>query len=234
MPRQYYNEEGYIQSWDQVQPALSLDELKKNKFVLVVDDGVTKGHSHALSIASALHLYAQCAFRKNGQGEEELVLLPQDPTNPCKIINGAHLFADSEFLVIHICMPKTPIFLGDMNTEGVTGRFVGQVCQLFGANIGFKLLAVIMVGFQADCKFLTKHGHGAPMTVGTVELALKRKIKELGVAWNDTCRVEGDELPPLAVGVLGVPTLSLKVVQDDGGSFTSNRLVDYLLNDIHE
>jgi hypothetical protein len=183
-----------------------------------------------LSIASALHLYAQCAFKKNEQGEEELVLLVQDPTNPCKIINGAHLFADSEFMVIHISMPKTPIFLGDTKTEGLTSRFIGQVAQLFGASIGFKVIAVLMVGLQADCKFLTKHRHAAPMTVGTVELALKHKVKELGVAWNDICRVEDDELPPLAVGVLGVPTLSLKVVPDNDGGFVSNRLVSYPLS----
>jgi hypothetical protein len=226
--RKHFDEAGYIQSWDQMEPSLSLDELRNNKFVIIVDDGVTKGHSNALSLASAPHHYAQCTFTKNEQGEENLVLLPPDRNNPCKIIDGAHLFADSEFLVIHICMPKTPIFLGDNKTAGVTERFVGQVAQLFGASVGVKLLGVMMVGLQADCKFLTKQKLAAPMTVGTVQQALTRKMKELAAGWNEICRGESSDLPPLAVGILGVPALSLKVIEGAEAGFTSFRLVSYL------
>jgi hypothetical protein len=69
-----------------------------------------------------------------------------------------------------------------------------------------------------------------PVTVQTLQTALGRKIKDLAQAWNAICRGEDTTLmPPLAVGVIGVPDSSLRVVREDLSGFSPDRLVfDFL------
>jgi hypothetical protein len=123
-------------------------------------------------------------------------------------------------------MPKTPIFFGNSDTAGLTENFIAQVSELLGVSIGFKLIGVILIGMQADCKQLTKTTLEQPITVQTLQTALGRKIKNLAQAWNTICRREDSTLmPPLAVGVIGVPDSSLRVVRKDPLGFSPDRLV---------
>jgi hypothetical protein len=138
LQKAYFDSTGVIKSWvvaDQGLPALTPEEVKKSNFLLLVDDGVTRGKSDALSLASSLSLYAQCKFEKDENGEEELKILQptqkeHDSDQLPKVISASHLFEDSEFQVIHICMPKTPIFFGNSDTAGLTEKFIAQVSEL--------------------------------------------------------------------------------------------------------
>jgi hypothetical protein len=187
LQRSYFDKTGVIKSWilaDQGSPSLTSEELEQSNFLLVVDDGVTRGKSNALSLASSLALYAQCTFEKTEEGEEELKILQptqkeRDSDQLPKVISASHLFEDAEYQVIHLCMPKTPIFFGNSDNPGLTEKFIDQVSKLFGVSIGPKLIGVILVGLQADCKQLTKTNFKEqPVTVQTLQTALGRKIKE--------------------------------------------------------
>jgi hypothetical protein len=93
------------------------------------------------------------------------------------------------------------------------------------------LIGVILIGLQADCKQLAKTNfEDQPVTIQTLQTALGRKIKDLAQAWNDICRGEDTtSKPPLAVGVIGVPDSSLRVVREDPSGFSPDRLVFELL-----
>ena len=233
--KSYFDPTGVIKSWiveGQGPPSMFPEELEKSNFLLIVDDGVTRGKSNALSLASNLGLYAQCTFGKNEDGEEELKILQptqkeRDSDQLPKVICAGHLFEDSEYRTIHICLPKIPIFFGNSDNSGLTENFIDQVSKLLGVQIGPKLIGVILVGLQADCKQLARTNfEEQSVTVQTLQTALGRKIRELSQAWNTVCRAKNtDKMPPLAVGVIGVPdsTLAQRVVRDPSG-FAPDRL----------
>jgi hypothetical protein len=239
LQRDYFDSTGVMKSWiieSLGGPSLTPEEVKENNFLLIVDDGVTRGQSSAVSLASSLGLYVQCKFGKNENGEEELKLLQptqkdRDHDQLPKVIEAGHLFALSEFRVIHICLPKTPIFLGDSTADGTDGlmeKFISQVSSLLGVLIGFRLIGTMLVGLQAGCKQLTKANFNERITVKTVQVALGRKLGNLAKAWNDICRGEDQESkPPLVVGVIGVPDSSLQQVKEESSGFLPERLVTY-------
>jgi hypothetical protein len=233
--RHLFDPTGYIYSRiveEIAERLISEVELEnKNNYLILVDDGVTRGQSAAVSLATHLGLYAQCKFVKTGNGQEELRILEptqreRDNNKLPRVISAGHLFDTSEFKVIHICLPKTPFLFGDSSTDGLTGNFIAQVCKLFGADISSQVIGVMIIGLQADCRQLTKVNLPEPTSVATIQLALARKVKTLAAAWNGVCRGGGvDDKPPLAVGLIGVPNSTHQATGASANSFTHSRLV---------
>jgi hypothetical protein len=229
LPRSFFTSTGEIKIWalpkKPTKMPLKLLGANKEKFIILVDDGVTIGKTCAVSYASSLSMYVQARLEvENGR----VVLRRTTFDTVRKVIDGRHLFAASGYQVIHVTIPRCPIFLGNTEMEGLGNDFVKQLGQLLGFDRGVypRILGVVMMGLQADSRYISGAALDKAVTVESIEMGLEAKLNNLQEAWAASCaqdRPAGD--PPFVLGVLGVGTRSLHVRNDNHGRFSVERLV---------
>ncbi len=143
-----------------------------------------------------------------------------------KVIDGRHIFASAGYKVIHITIPKCPIFLGNSEMGGLGAEFIHQVGGLLGFDQGVypRILGVVLMGLQADSKYISGAALTEAVTVESIEMALEAKLNDLHDAWSATCaegRAPGE--PPFVLGVLGAGTQTLHVRENAQGRFFTQR-----------
>jgi hypothetical protein len=215
LPRSFFASTGEIKIWalPKVSAKVPFELLgaNKEKFIILVDDGVTIGATCALSYASSLSMYLQARLEvDNGH----VVLRQMTFEKVRKIIDGSHLFSASGYQVIHVTIPRCPIFLGNSDMDGLGPDFVKQLGQLLGFDNGVypRVLGVVLMGLQADSRYISGAALPEAVTVESIEMGLEAKLISLQEAWASSCaqgRPAGD--PPFILGVLGVGTQSLYV-----------------------
>jgi hypothetical protein len=227
LPRSFFDKTGEIKVWASPKntPRLPVELIGSNneKFLIVVDDGVTIGASCAVSFASSLSMYLQARVEVvNGSP----VLRRATFERVRKVIDGRHIFASAGYKVIHITIPKCPIFLGNSEMGGLGAEFIHQVGGLLGFDQGVypRILGVVLMGLQADSKYISGAALTEAVTVESIEMALEAKLNDLHDAWSATCaegRAPGE--PPFVLGVLGAGTQTLHVRENAQGRFFTQR-----------
>jgi hypothetical protein len=166
--------------------------------VVIIDDGALGDVCYAIHEDG----YAPITLAPEPLNSSGLKLIVNDAHAGPRMVGG-HIWASSEYYVLHLQFCDYPIVLGKELAGGLPADLPVLISRFFGFDAD--LLGIFLVGMQADATFLAETKIKNNSTLTDAIAAMNSVMQRNFLRWT-RCASSGRsaDLPPLVTGLIGI------------------------------